>query len=93
MISFLLKFPLVAISVNDRLFSKANMMLLFLTISHQILHYSLRGNPRAKAGGATVPSLKSQRDPGEYIAFPRAFLPYLRVIIRLFSQFQKSLRS
>ena len=53
----------------------------------KIERYSLRGNTRAKAGGATVHSLKSQRDPGEYIAFPRAFLHYSRVIIRLFSQF------
>ena len=39
----------------------------------RIYYYSLRGNTREKAGGATVHSLKSQRDPGEYIAFPRAF--------------------
>ena len=41
----------------------------------------------------TVHSLKSQRDPGECIAFSRAFLPYLRAVTCLFSQFQQRLRS
>ena len=56
-------------------------------------YYSHRGNTRAKAGWATVHSLRPQRVPGEYIAFSRAFLPYFRVATHLFSQFQQSLRS
>ena len=38
----------------------------------------------------TVHSLKSQREPRECIAFSRAFLPYLRAVTCLFSQFQQS---
>ena len=48
---------------------------------------------KSQSKPTTVHSLKSQRNPREWIAFLRAFLPYIRAVSCLFSQFQESLRS